>query len=84
MTRPKSDTTKRTASGMYESQRRAIARNDEKLKSQVDDIRLRVPKGWKDTMKEYAAAAGYGSVNNMLCDLIRREIPDIENDNNND
>lgn len=84
MARPKSDTTKRTASGMYESQRRAIARNDEKLKSQVDDIRLRVPKGWKDTMKKYAATAGYGSVNNLICDLIRREIPNIENDNNND
>lgn len=84
MPRTKSDTTKRTASGMYESQRRAIAKNDDKLKSQVDDIRLRVPKNWKEVMIEHAASAGYSSVNNMICELLRREIPDLNNITNSD
>ena len=41
----------------------------------VDNIRLRVPKGWNDKMKAYVKASDkYNSVNSMICELIRKEI----------
>ncbi len=65
----------KTGKEQYTSVKNAIRRNDERLKDLVDDIRLRVPKGWKEQMKAYVAASDkYDSVNGMICDLIRREI----------
>ena len=50
-------------------------------KNNVDNIRLRVPKGWNDRMKQHVAeqkltdgTPKYNSVNDMLVQLIRKEI----------
>lgn len=41
----------------------------------VDNIRLRVPKGWKELMQDYVRSSDkYTSVNAMICDLIRQEV----------
>lgn len=62
----------KTEKGLYRSRIEASKRYDEK---NVDNIRLRVPKGWNDLMKEYVSTSdNYSSVNGMLCDLIRKEL----------
>ena len=44
-------------------------------KDNVDNIRVRVPKGWKEQMQDYVAGSDkYNSVNGMICDLIRKEV----------
>lgn len=44
-------------------------------KNNVDNIRLRVPKGWKEQMQAYVEhSEKYKSVNAMICDLIRQEL----------
>lgn len=44
-------------------------------KENVDNIRLRVPKGWKEQMQQYVKDSDkYSSVNAMICDLIKKEI----------
>lgn len=41
----------------------------------VDNIRLRVPKGWKALMQDYVHSSDkYSSVNAMICNLIRQEL----------
>lgn len=68
----KADENLKTESGVYKSQLKASEKYD---KNNVDNIRLRVPKGWKEQMQEYVARSDkYNSVNAMICDLIREEI----------
>lgn len=44
-------------------------------KENVDNVRLRVPKGWKEQMQEYVKTTGkYSSVNDMICQLLKNEI----------
>ena len=44
-------------------------------RNSVDNIRLRVPKGWKEQMQKYVQNNNnYNSVNDMICKLIRKEI----------
>lgn len=44
-------------------------------KNNVDNVRLRVPKGWKEQMQAYVESSDkYNSVNAMLCELIRKEL----------
>lgn len=51
-------------------------------KENVDNIRVRVPKGWKEQMQSYVKTSKkYSSVNGMICDLIQKEVG-IEVDNN--
>lgn len=58
--------------GVYLSKLEANKNYD---KNNVDNIRLRVPKGWNDLMKEYVNNSDkYTSVNSMICDLIRKEL----------
>lgn len=72
--------------GVLKSQKRANKKYDTE---NVDNIRLRVPKGWKAQMKAYAEAKipdpeypndkdkeiqRYPSVNAMICELIRKEV----------
>ena len=62
----------KTSSGNYKSQYKQSAKYDS---DKVDNIRLRVPKGWRDLMQSYVAAnSKYKSVNHMICELIRQEI----------
>lgn len=58
--------------GVYLSKLEASKNYD---KNNVDNIRLRVPKGWNDLMKQYVNDSDkYTSVNGMICDLIRKEL----------
>ena len=44
-------------------------------RNNVDNVRVRVPKGWKEQMQEYVKATDkYNSVNDMICQLIKKEI----------
>lgn len=68
----KADDTLRTENGLYKSKIKASENYD---KNNVDNIRLRVPKGWKEQMQTYVESSDkYNSVNAMLCDLIKNEI----------
>lgn len=54
---------------------RSQLKASENYDKNVDNIRLRVPKGWNDKMKAYVKASDkYNSVNSMICELIRKEI----------
>lgn len=56
----------------YNSRIRASEKYD---KENVDNIRVRVPKGWKEQMQQYVAdSKEYSSVNGMICTLIQKEI----------
>ena len=68
----KADDTLRTENGLYKSKIKASENYD---KNNVDNIRLRVPKGWKEQIQAYVESSDkYNSVNAMLCDLIKNEI----------
>ena len=44
-------------------------------KNNVDNVRVRVPKGWKEQMQEYVKETDkYNSVNDMICQLIKKEV----------
>lgn len=61
--------------GVNKTVRSQLRASENYDKNNVDNIRLRVPKGWKELMKEYVEQSGkYNSVNGMLCDLIKQEI----------
>ena len=56
----------------YDSKIHASEKYD---KENVDNIRVRVPKGWKDQMQKYVSGSDkYNSVNGMICDLIKKEV----------
>lgn len=48
------------------------------LKEKVEDIRIRVPKGQKQIIKDYADRQGK-SLNQFIVDLINQEIEKMEN-----
>ena len=61
----------KTDKGLYKSKIKASRKYDK----DVEHIRLRVPKGWKEQIKLYIADSGkYNSVNSMICDLIKKEV----------
>ena len=44
-------------------------------RNNVDNVRVRVPKGWKEQMQEYVKVTDkYSSVNDMICQLIKKEV----------
>lgn len=62
----------KTDSGLYKSKIEASKQYD---KNNVDNIRVRVPKGWKEQMQDYVSSTDkYNSVNSMICDLIQKEV----------
>lgn len=66
-----------------EAQLRAIKKYDEAQKEKIDNIRVRVPKGWKDLLQNYVKDhPEHNSVNALLCDLIAKEL-NIENNGEN-
>ena len=68
----KPDGNLKTDSGLYKSRIEASKQYD---KNNVDNIRVRVPKGWKEQMQDYVSSTDkYNSVNNMICELIQKEI----------
>lgn len=68
----KADASLRTENGLYKSKIKASKKYD---KNNVDNIRLRVPKGWKDQMQAYVESSDkYSSINSMICTLIREEL----------
>jgi hypothetical protein len=72
----KPDDSLKTEAGLYKSKIEASKSYD---KENVDNIRVRVPKGWKEQMQSYIKTSKkYDSVNGMICDLIKQEIPNIK------
>lgn len=72
----KSDDSLKTDSGLYKSKIEASKQYDQ---NNVDNIRVRVPKGWKEQMQDYVKSSNkYDSVNNMISELIKKEIPYIK------
>lgn len=68
----KADDNLKTANGLYKSKIKASENYD---KNNVDNIRMRVPKGWKEQIQAYVESSDkYNSVNAMLCELIRQEL----------
>lgn len=68
----KPDDKLKTDSGLYKSKIEASKQYD---KNNVDNIRVRVPKGWKEQMQDYVSSTDkYNSVNNMICELIKKEV----------
>ena len=66
------DPSLKTENGLYISKIKASENYD---KNNVDNIRVRVPKGWKEQMQEYVSGSDkYNSVNGMICDLIQKEV----------
>lgn len=66
-----------------EAQLRAIKKYEDSQKEKIDNIRVRVPRGWKDLLQEYVKEhPDYNSVNALLCDLIAKELK-IENNGEN-
>ena len=64
--------------GYYKSQKIYSKNYD---KNEVDQVRVRVPKGWNDKMKEYVNGSDkYKSVNDMINKLIAAEIPGIQSE----
>lgn len=68
----KADVSLKNDSGIYKSKLKANLAYD---RNSVDNIRLRVPKGWKEQLQKYVQNNNnYNSVNDMICKLIRKEI----------
>lgn len=58
--------------GLYKSKIEWSKKYDE---NNVDNIRLRVPKGWKEQIQNYVKSSDkYNSVNSMICELIKNEV----------
>ena len=54
------------------SQLRASEKYD---KENIDNIRVRVPKGWKEQIQKYVAITPeYKSVNDLICKLLQKEV----------
>ena len=61
--------------GLNKNVRSRLLASESYDKNNVDVVKLRVPKGWKDRMKAYVSESDqYRSVNDMICTLIRREL----------
>lgn len=68
----KADANLKNNSGIYKSKIKASLAYDQ---NNVDNIRLRVPKGWKEQIQKYVQNNNnYNSVNDMICKLIQKEI----------
>lgn len=68
----KADDTLKTDAGTYKSRIEASKKYDA---NNVDNIRVRVPRGWKELMQEYVENSDkFTSVNNMICELVKKEI----------
>lgn len=68
----KADDSLKTENGLYKSKIEWSKKYDE---NNVDNIRLRVPKGWKEQIQNYVKCSDkYNSVNAMICELIKNEV----------
>lgn len=41
------------------------------MKKAYDEIKLRIPKGQREKLKDYVSSRGYDSVNSYICKLIQ-------------
>lgn len=63
------------AEGTNKTVRSQLKASENYDKNNVDNVRVRVPKGWKEQMQEYVKVTDkYSSVNDMICQLIKSEI----------
>ena len=60
------------------AQQRAVSKY---TKANYDEIKLRIPKGERDRIKDFAAAQGYDSVNSFIYHLVQEAMGDVKTDN---
>ena len=61
--------------GINKTVRSQLKASENYDRNNVDNVRVRVPKGWKEQMQEYVSGSDkYNSVNGMICDLIQKEV----------
>lgn len=61
--------------GINKTVRSQLKASENYDRNNVDNVRVRVPKGWKEQMQEYVKATDkYSSVNDMICQLIKKEV----------
>ena len=61
--------------GINKTVRSQLKASENYDRNNVDNVRVRVPKGWKEQMQEYVKVTDkYNSVNDMICQLIKKEV----------
>ena len=61
--------------GINKTVRSQLKASENYDRNNVDNVRVRVPKGWKEQMQEYVKTTDkYSSVNDMICQLIKKEV----------
>lgn len=50
---------------------------NDKYLQQLEDIKIRVPKGYRDVIKEFAIEQGYKNVNQLVIGLINERMENI-------
>ena len=61
--------------GLNKTMRSRLRASEKYDRENVDSIRLRVPKGWKEQIKAYIDSSEEDtSINGMICDLIRNKV----------
>lgn len=61
--------------GLNKTMRSRLRASEKYDRENVDNIRLRVPKGWKEQIKAYVDSSDeYTSINGMICDLIKNKV----------
>lgn len=54
---------------------------NDKYLQQLEDIKIRVPKGYREVIKKFAVEQGYNNVNQLVIGLINEKMEKVEYDN---
>ena len=54
---------------------------NDKYLQQLEDIKIRVPKGYRDIIKKFAVEQGYNNVNQLVIGLINEKMEEVKYDN---
>ena len=60
--------------------KRKLDINDKYLQ-QLEDIKIRVPKGYREVIKKFAVEQGYSNVNQLVIGLINEKMEKVKYDN---
>ena len=63
--------------GMLAVSKKKLDTNDKYLQ-QLEDIKIRVPKGYRDVIKKFAVDQGYNNVNQLVIGLINEKMEKVE------
>lgn len=54
---------------------------NDKYLQQLEDIKIRVPKGYREVIKKFAVEQGYNNVNQLVIGLINEKMEAVKYDN---